>query len=158
MSHIHWVAPQNKLEIPRDKDEVNHREIHECDGRVHDPDTMVAPLTPKPTCKVEPLSRTPLTIDSCREEDTELRKWSFPRYCNTTSILKLKQKSETPQWKPRSHVPTQISMRCATHPNHTPTHHTNSLVESARVSRPIDVCFLLWIYESIKRELKRRLL
>ena len=49
MTHIHWVARQNKLEIPRDKDEVNKREIHECDGRVHDPDTMVAPLTPKPT-------------------------------------------------------------------------------------------------------------
>jgi hypothetical protein len=30
--HIHWVARQNKLEIPRDKDEVNIREIHECDG------------------------------------------------------------------------------------------------------------------------------
>ena len=42
------VARQNKLEIPRDKDEVNKREIHECDGRAHDPDTMVAPLTPKP--------------------------------------------------------------------------------------------------------------
>jgi hypothetical protein len=45
MSHRHWVARQNKLEIPRDKDEVNKREIHECDGRAHDPDTMVAPLT-----------------------------------------------------------------------------------------------------------------
>jgi hypothetical protein len=49
MPHIHWVARQNKLEIPRDKDQVNKREIHECDGRAHDPDTMVAPLTPKPT-------------------------------------------------------------------------------------------------------------
>jgi hypothetical protein len=36
MPHIHWVARQNKLEIPRDKDEVNKREIHECDGRTHD--------------------------------------------------------------------------------------------------------------------------
>ncbi len=26
MSHIHWVARQNKLDIPRDKDEVNKRE------------------------------------------------------------------------------------------------------------------------------------
>ena len=51
MSHIHWVARQNKLEIARDKDEVNKREIHEYDGRAHDPDTMVAPLTPKPTRK-----------------------------------------------------------------------------------------------------------
>jgi hypothetical protein len=32
MTHIHWVVRQNKLEIPRDKDEVNKREIHECDG------------------------------------------------------------------------------------------------------------------------------
>jgi len=33
MSHIHWVERQNKLEIPRDKDEVNKREIRESDGR-----------------------------------------------------------------------------------------------------------------------------
>jgi hypothetical protein len=46
MSHIHWVTRQNKLEIPRDKDEVNKRGIHGCDGREHDPDTMVTPLTP----------------------------------------------------------------------------------------------------------------
>ncbi len=31
MSHIRWVTRQNKLEIPRDKDEVNKREIHEYD-------------------------------------------------------------------------------------------------------------------------------
>ena len=31
MSHIHWVARQNKLEIPNDKEEVNTREIHKCD-------------------------------------------------------------------------------------------------------------------------------
>ena len=43
MSHIHWVGRQNNLEIPRDKDEVNKREIHERDGRVHDPDKMVSP-------------------------------------------------------------------------------------------------------------------
>jgi hypothetical protein len=32
MSHIHWVGRQNKLEIPKDKDEVNKQDIHECDG------------------------------------------------------------------------------------------------------------------------------
>jgi hypothetical protein len=47
MSHIHWVARQNKLETPNDEEEVNTREIHKCDGQAHDPDTMVAPLTPK---------------------------------------------------------------------------------------------------------------
>ncbi len=35
MPHKYWAARQNKLEIPRDKDEVNKREIHECDGRAH---------------------------------------------------------------------------------------------------------------------------
>jgi hypothetical protein len=44
MSHLHWVTRQNKLEIPNDKDEVNTREIHKCDGQAHDPDTMVAPV------------------------------------------------------------------------------------------------------------------
>ncbi len=68
MAHIHWVERQNKLEIPRDKDEVNKREIHECDGRAHDPDTMVAPLTPKPTLKDEPLAWAPTTITSCGVE------------------------------------------------------------------------------------------
>jgi len=62
MSHIHWVERQNKLEIPRDKDEVNKREIRESDGRPHDPDTMVTPWTPKPTRKAESLTRAPPTI------------------------------------------------------------------------------------------------
>ncbi len=31
-----------RLEIPRDKVEVNKRGIRESDGRAHDPDTMVA--------------------------------------------------------------------------------------------------------------------
>jgi hypothetical protein len=69
MTHIHWVPRQNKLEVPRDKDEVNKREIHECDGREHDPDTMVGPLTSKSTRKTETLSRVPSTIALRREED-----------------------------------------------------------------------------------------
>ncbi len=62
MSHIHWVTQQNKLEIPRDKDEVNKRDIHECDEGAHDPEAMVAPLTPKPTLKAKVLTRAPPTI------------------------------------------------------------------------------------------------
>jgi hypothetical protein len=68
MPHIHWATRQNKLEIPIDKDEVNKREIRECDGRAHDPDTMVAPLTPKPTRKAEALTRAPPTVPSSRED------------------------------------------------------------------------------------------
>ena len=69
MPHIRWVARQNKLEIPRDKTEVNNRETRESDGRAHDPDTMVAPLTPNPTRKAEALTRVPTTITSRRKED-----------------------------------------------------------------------------------------
>ena len=50
---MHWVARQNKLELPNDEEEVNTRDIHKCDGQVHDPDTMTDPLTPKPTRKDE---------------------------------------------------------------------------------------------------------
>jgi hypothetical protein len=74
MFHIHWVARQNKLEVPRDKDEVNKREIHECDGRAHDPEATAAPLAPKPTYKAEPLVRVSPSIASRHEEDAALRK------------------------------------------------------------------------------------
>ena len=80
MSHIHWVARQNKLETPKDKDEVNKQDIHECDGWAHDPDTMVAPLTPKPKRKAEALTRAPPTIVWSREEDAAMRKRPKPRY------------------------------------------------------------------------------
>jgi len=61
----------------RDKDEVwkvNKREIHEYDGRAHDPDTMVALLTPKPTLKTKFLTRETSTIVSSHQEDAALRK------------------------------------------------------------------------------------
>ena len=92
MPHIHWVARQNKLEIPRDKDEVNKREIRECDGRAHDPDTMVAPLTPKPTRKAEALAKAPPTITSRREEDAALKKWPKPRLSCANGIFETKTK------------------------------------------------------------------
>jgi hypothetical protein len=69
MTHIHWVPRQNKLEIPNDEEEVKTREIHKCDGQAHDPDTMVAPLTPKPTRNAEAVAKAPPTIASRREED-----------------------------------------------------------------------------------------
>jgi hypothetical protein len=93
---------------------------------------MVVPLTPKPTHKVETLdfvSRTTTTIGSCREEVVVLRNWVLTRYCFTSSILETKQKSEEPQWKSWTHTSTQISTRNPPHPNHPPTHHTNTMVE-----------------------------
>jgi hypothetical protein len=73
MPRIHWFARQNKLETPKEKDEVNKREVHEYDGRTRDPDVMVVPPTPKSTLKsegsptdtqAEALARAPPTITS----------------------------------------------------------------------------------------------
>ncbi len=89
---IHWVTRQNKLEIPIDKDDVNIREIRECDGRAHDPDTMVVPLTPKPTRKAEALARAPPTIVSSRKEDADLKEVSLSRYRCANCILETKTK------------------------------------------------------------------
>jgi hypothetical protein len=124
MPHIHWVARQNKLEIPRDKDEVNKWEIHKCDGREHDPDTMVTPLTPTPTRKVETLVRAPPTMVSCREEDTPLRKWPFPRYCCASCILETKTKvgstsSKAPDPRINPNInETPAAPKSHTHPSH----------------------------------------
>ena len=78
MPHIHWDSRQNKLEIPRDKAEVNKRGIRENDGPAHDPDTMVVPPTPKPTRKDEVLVRVPPTIAS-RRKDAALKEVLQPR-------------------------------------------------------------------------------
>jgi hypothetical protein len=81
MPHIYWVARQNKLETPKEKDEVNKREVHECDVRTRDPDTMVVPPTSKPTFKTEALARAPPTITSSCEENAALKKWHLSRLC-----------------------------------------------------------------------------
>jgi hypothetical protein len=90
MSHIHWVERQNKLEIPNDEEEVKTLEIHKSDGQVHDPDTMIVPLTPKPTRKTETLTKVSQTIVSRREEDVALKKWSTPWLCCVNGILETK--------------------------------------------------------------------
>ena len=73
MTHMYWVGRRNKLELPNDEEEVNTRDIHKCDGQVHDPDTMVVPLTHKPTRKTETLVKAPLTIASRCKEDADLK-------------------------------------------------------------------------------------
>ena len=42
---MHCVVRQNKLETPKEKDEFNKREVHECDVWTRDPDAMVVPDT-----------------------------------------------------------------------------------------------------------------
>jgi hypothetical protein len=76
-----------QLEIPDDEEEVNTREIHKCDGQVHDPDTMVSPLTSKSTRKSEALTKTPPTITLRHEEEAALKKWSKSWLCFANGIL-----------------------------------------------------------------------
>ena len=92
---------KNKLEIPNDKGEVNTREIHKCDGQAHDPDTMVSPLTPKPTRKAEALAQAPSTIASSREEDAALKEVALPRYRCANGILETKAKEGSTDSKTR---------------------------------------------------------
>jgi hypothetical protein len=89
---MHWVARQNKLELPNDEEEVNTRDIHKCDGQAHDPDTMEAPLTPKPTRKAEALAKAPPTITSRRTVDVALKEVAKPRLGYTNGILETKTK------------------------------------------------------------------
>ena len=98
----------DERQIPNDEEEVNTREIHKCDGQAHDPDTMVAPLTPKPKRKDEVLAKAPLTIVSRLEEDAALKKWPKPRLCCANGILETKANDGSTAAKARPHLPTQI--------------------------------------------------
>ncbi len=85
MPHMHWVARQNKLELPNDEEEVNTRDIHKCDGQAHNPDTMEAPLTPKPTRKArvyyESIKREPKIKSIYEYRCDERLKSRSPRNC-----------------------------------------------------------------------------
>ncbi len=62
--------------------------------------TMVAPLTNKPTRTAELLTRVSSTIPLSCEEDTELRKWPLSRYCCVSCILETKTKVGITEVKP----------------------------------------------------------
>ena len=124
MSHMYWVARQNKLELPNDEEEVNTRDIHKCDGQAHDPDTMEAPLTPKPTRKSEALSKAPPTIASRLKEDVALKEVAKPRLCCANGIFETKTldgsttaKAPAPRTNPNpKEAPT--APKPHTHPSH----------------------------------------
>ena len=104
--------------------DINTREIHKCDGQAHDPDTMVVPLTPKPTQKAEDLTKAPPTTVSSREEDTDLKEVALPRYRCANGILETKAnngsttvKAPVPRTNPNAkEAPT--APKPHTHPSH----------------------------------------
>jgi hypothetical protein len=135
---------QNKLEIPNDEEEVYTREIHKCDGQSHDPDTMVAPLTPKPTRKAPVLVKVSSTIVSRREEDVAMKKWSKPWLSCANGILETKTNDGSTTAKapvPRTNPNTKEA----------PTSPKPQTHGSCGTCQPSVV-----YYESIKRKLKIR--
>ncbi len=90
-------------------------------------DTMVGPLTPKPTRKAEALVKAPPTIASRHEEDVALKKWPNPwLYCakdiletkaNETNDGSTAAKAPAPRTNPNTkEAPTAPNPH--THPSH----------------------------------------
>ena len=93
-------------------------------AKAHDPDMMVAPLTPKSTRKAEALAKAPPTIASSREEDAALKEVALPRYRCANGILETKAKDESTAAKapaPRTNPNTKeapTAPKPHTHPSH----------------------------------------
>ena len=73
MSRIHWV--DRGTGIPKDRDEVNRREVSECDGRVCDLDMMVVPSKLSVIRKTTVLARARSTLFLIWGEKAA-RKWN----------------------------------------------------------------------------------
>jgi hypothetical protein len=63
---------------PKDEDEINRREVCECDGRVCDLEDVGVPSIITLIRKVSVLVRMSPTFDLRCEEDTVRRKWKSP--------------------------------------------------------------------------------
>ena len=74
--HIHWV--DRGTGTRKDRDEVNRREVCECDGWVCDLEVIVSPSRSKLTRKPTSLTRVLPTSDLSCEENVVLRKWNSP--------------------------------------------------------------------------------
>ena len=98
---MHCVARQNKLETPKEKDEVNKREVHECDVWTRDPDVMVVPPTPKPTFKTEVLTRVPRPSTQVVKETLSWRSDIYHSSSPRGEIPNIDETTTTP--KPHTH-------------------------------------------------------
>jgi hypothetical protein len=111
MTHIHWVTRQNKRVRSRHDGSPTHTQA---DTESRSPRQGV----------------TDHCLMSRRRRYTEEVVIATVLLAVVRDVfLKLKQRSEAPQWKSRTHVSTQISMRRPPYPNHTPTHHTNHVTK-----------------------------
>ena len=75
MPRIHWVA--RGTGTPKDKDEVNKREVCECDGCVCDLEAIGSPSIFNVIHSAVVLVRMLTTLDLSCEEKAARRKWNW---------------------------------------------------------------------------------
>ena len=76
MPHIHWGS--RGTGTPKHKDEVNKREVCECDGCVCDLEAIGAPSIFNVIRSAAALARMLPTLDFSCEEKAARRKWNWP--------------------------------------------------------------------------------
>ncbi len=77
-THVHWVPWGTGT--PKDKDEVNKREVYECDGYVCDLEDVGDPSIFNVIHSVADLPRMLPTLDLSCEEKAARRKWNWSRW------------------------------------------------------------------------------
>jgi hypothetical protein len=96
MSHIHWVA--RGTGIPKDRVEVNRREVCECDEWVCDLDVMDAPSKLSVIRKAATFARArPTLLLNCWAK-AAWRKWNWPRSCCASWTPEAEKKRSVSRW------------------------------------------------------------
>ncbi len=97
-SLIHWVG--RGTGTPKDKDEVNKREVCECEGWVWDLDVIGAPsrLRLIRNHAAVALVRIFLTLDLSIEEKAARRKWNWPLFVYTNWTPVVVKKRSVSRW------------------------------------------------------------
>ena len=96
MSHIHCVP--RGTGTPEDRDEVNRREVCECDGWVCDLDVMGAPSKLSVIRKVASCARPRPTLFLTCWAKAARRKWNWSRSCSGSCTPEVVKKRSVSRW------------------------------------------------------------
>jgi hypothetical protein len=94
--HIHWVG--RGTGTPKDRDEVNKREVWECDGWVCDLDVMVVPSKLSVIRKASTLTRARSTLFLNCWGKVVWWKWNWPRSCSGRWTPEAPKKWSVSRW------------------------------------------------------------
>ena len=96
MTHIHWVTWGTVT--PEHIDEVNKREVCECDGWVYDLDDTGTPSIFNIIHSTSTLLRIFPILDLNCEEKAEWRKWNWSRSCSARWTPETEKKRSVSRW------------------------------------------------------------